>query len=58
MDYYFPSLDFFHTGWKHWAIMMIKKQQDAVFTGEGIHLEVAQLDVSSSIQTKLVFLFF
>jgi len=38
--------------------MMIKKQQDAVFTGEGIHLEVAQLDVSSSIQTKLVFLFF
>lgn len=27
---------------------MIKKQQDAVIAGQGIHLEVTQLDVCSS----------
>lgn len=47
MDNCFPLLEFFHTGWKHLAVV-IKKKQDAVFSGQGIHLEVAQLDFRSS----------
>lgn len=47
MDYCFPSVEFFQTGWKHLAVL-VKKQQDAVFAGQGIYSEVAQLGVCSS----------